>query len=111
MKTTKEIRDWLLENAVDEEGDLMLDDLDFSDFAGNVYICDMKVQGDLNQSGQEVQGDLDQVSHKVQGDLYHGDSRYGGKLIAYPYRELLKEITSEELEKLGYKLKEETKWR
>ena len=108
-KTIDGLRDYLLENFVDDCGDLDLEGLDFSDFNGDVIICDMKVQGDLNQSGQEVQGDLDQVSHKVQGNLYHGDSRYGGKLIAYPYRELLKEITSEELEKMGYKIKEETK--
>ena len=36
MKTSTEIRNWLLENAVDFDGDLMLHGLDFSDFKGDV---------------------------------------------------------------------------
>ena len=43
-KSKKEIRDWLLENCVDENGDLALMYLDFSDFEGNVYISYMKVK-------------------------------------------------------------------
>ena len=118
MKTREEIRNWLLENAVDEDGDLMLDSLDFSEFGGDVYISDMKVKGDLFQDDQEVQGSLFQNRHKVQGNLYqnghevkgnlkHGNSRYGGNLYEFPYSKSLKEITSEELAKLGYKLKKE----
>lgn len=116
MRTREEIRDWLLDNAVDEDGDLMLDYLDFSDFAGDVYIRCMKVQGDLYQnyhtvqgglvqSNQEVQGSLFQGGQEVQGDLYHGNSKYGGELIEDPYSKLLKEITIEELSEMGYELK------
>lgn len=96
MKTKKEIKDWLLENAVDTDGDLMLGELDFSDFDGNVYIDSMKVKGDLIQCDQEVQG-----------DLHNEYSKYGGKLYENPSTKLLKEVTLEELAKLGYKLKEE----
>ena len=45
MKTIEELRNYLLENYVDENGNLVLDNLDFSDFQGNVYINNMKVQG------------------------------------------------------------------
>ena len=128
-KTIKEIRDYLLANRVDEYGDLVLSNLDLSDFEGNVYINNMKVKGNLSQNSQEVQGDLYQKGHKVEGilsqsdqkvkgnliqyghevkgNLKHGNSRYGGRLIEYPYSKMLKEITLEELEELGYKLKKE----
>ena len=70
MKTATEIRDWLLENAVDGDGDLVIGGLDFSEFDGNVYVGHMKVKGSLIQSGQEVQGYLYQHEHKVQGSLF-----------------------------------------
>ena len=94
MKTIGEIRDWLLNNAVDEDGDLMLGYLDFSDFDGNVYIDNMKVKGSLIQSRQTVQG-----------SLYNRRNKYSGHLYEEPSTKLLKEITTEELAKLGYKLK------
>ena len=125
-KTIEEVRDYLLENRVDEGGDLMLSGLDFSDIDGDVYIGGMKVQGNLRQDSQEVegnlyqhsqevQGDLYQDNHEVQGDLYqrghevkgnliHGDSKYGGKLFEYPYSKLLKKITADELKEMGYEL-------
>ena len=117
MKTIEELRNYLLDNYVDEYGDLMLSGLDFSNFDGDVYIGHMKVkgnlmqnhqevQGNLYQNYQEVQGDLRQNSQKVQGNLYHGDSEYGGELFEGTYSKLLKEITLEELAELGYKLKE-----
>lgn len=43
-KAKQEIRDWLLENATDDEGNLDLSDLDFSNFNGNVLIDNMKVK-------------------------------------------------------------------
>ena len=96
MKTKTEIRDWLLENAVDEDGDLMLDDLDFSDFDGDVHISSMKVKGDLIQCHQ-----------KVKGNLYNRNNKYGGSLYEEPSTKLLKEITTEQLAELGYTLKGE----
>lgn len=95
MKTIEEIRDYLLKNRVDGYGDLMLSGLDFSDFEGDVYIDYIKTRCDLYQDNQ-----------KVQGDLYNRNSRYGGNLYETPPTKLLKEITLEELEELGYKLKE-----
>ena len=96
MKTKTEIKNWLLENAVDEFGDLMISNLDFSDFEGDVFIHGMKVQGNLIQSHQ-----------KVKGNLYNRNNKYGGNLHEEPSRRLLKEITTEELAKLGYTLKGE----
>ena len=69
MKNKEEIKEWLLRNAVDEDGDLNLSGLDFSDFAGDVYISEMKVKGDLYQRDQEVKGDLIQGNQKVEGNL------------------------------------------
>ena len=116
MKTIEESRDYLLENYVDEDGNLVLSDLDFSDFEGDVYISSMKVKGSLHQSGHEVQGSLDQSGHEVQGylsqshqeaegNLYNVNNRYGRNLYETPSTKLLKEITAEELAELGYTLK------
>ena len=96
MKKIEELRNYLLENYVDEYGDLDMGGLDFSDFEVDVYIGNMKVQGDLFQSGQEVQG-----------NLYNRHNKYSGHLYEEPSTKLLKEITLDELAKLGYKLKGE----
>ena len=91
MKTITEIRDWLLENAVSEFGNLMLDGLDFGDFDGDVFISEMIVKKDLVQSNQLVKGGLYQerqtVGHNlhqsfqtVGGDLYQSFQNVGGYL-------------------------------
>lgn len=49
MKTKKEIKKWLLENCVNNLGNLDLSGLDFSDFKGNVIIGQMKVKWSLDQ--------------------------------------------------------------
>ena len=58
MKSKEAIKDWLLENAVDYNGDLDLTFLDFSDFDGNILMSGMKVRGHLFQDYQMVEGDL-----------------------------------------------------
>ena len=105
MKDIVEIRDWLLENAVDEDGNLVLSDLDFSDFEGNVYIDDMKVKYYLSQSGHEVEGNLSQSYQKVKGNFHNVNNKYGGDLHENPSTKLLKKISIEELAELGYTLK------
>ena len=80
MKTREEIRNWLLENAVDDDGDLILNGLDFSDFEGDVYISNMKVKGNLYQNEYEVQRNLHQSKHRVQGYLYQDDHEVQGDL-------------------------------
>ena len=117
MKTIEEIRDWLLENAVDVDGDLYIDGLDFSNFDGDVYISGMKVEGNLFQDSQKVQGNLYQNYQTVQGNLhqsfqevqgnyYCSDVQVKGDIVVNEPTKLLKEITLEELAELGYKLKE-----
>ena len=96
MKTIEELRNYLLENYVNEYGDLFLGGLDFSDFDGDVYIGNMKVKGNLLQSCQEVKG-----------NLYNRFNKYGRNLYEEPSTKLLKEVTLEELAELGYKLKGE----
>ena len=107
MKTREEIRDWLLDNAVDEDGDLLLEYLDFSDLAGDVYLTGMKVKGDLCQDSQDVQGNLHQGSQKVQGNYYCSDIKVGGDMYVNDPEKILKEITAEELAEMGYKLEGE----
>ena len=109
MKTIEEIRDWLLENAVDEDGDLNLSRLDFSDFNGDVFIEYMKVKKSLYQDYQEVGESLCQGHQKVGKDFYshklNEDEYWEEKQFCVVRRKKLKEITLEELEKMGYKLK------
>lgn len=105
MKKIEELRNYLLENYVDEDGDLVLNSLDFSDFDGNVYIDGMKVKGDLYQNGHEVQGNLYQSNNEAQGNLHNKNNKYGGDLYENTSTKLLKEVTAEELAELGYTFK------
>lgn len=111
MKKIQEIRDWLLENAVDEEGDLYLIGLDFSEFDGDVYISSMKVKNDLFQNFQIVGRNLHQAHQNVGEDFYNhkleGDEYWEERRDCVVRRKKLKEITLEELEKMGFKLKGE----
>lgn len=70
MLSKQEIKQWLLENCVDEYGDLDLSELDFSDFEGDVCINNMTVKHDLIQSNQQVDGDLYQRYQTVDGKLW-----------------------------------------
>lgn len=120
-KAKQEIRDWLLENATDDEGNLDLSDLDFSNFNGNVLIDNMKVKKSLSQRCQEVGEDLQQDHQKVGESLRQHNQKVGKYFYNHklnndeywedcgPYviRTRKKEITLEELEKMGFKLKEE----
>ena len=78
MKTIKEIKEWLLKNAVNAYGTLDLSELDLSDFEGNVKLSSMKVKGDLDQSNQEVKGNLWQSDQKVKGILFQRDQKVEG---------------------------------
>ena len=80
MKTIKEIKEWLLRNAVDEDGDLNLSGLDLSDFEGNVKLSSMKVKGNLSQGHQQVEGDLIQRYQNVKGDLIQNSQEVEGDL-------------------------------
>ncbi len=89
--TKKELAEFLIKNFTDKNGNLNLRFLDFSHFNGNVYIDNMKVKndldqsdqtvhGDLNQSQQFVSGDLSQTYHYVEGDLYQYAQTVEGNL-------------------------------
>lgn len=78
MKNNKEIRDWILENCVDYNGDIDLSNLDFSGFDGNVDISHMKVKKDLSQGNQEVGGSLWQNYQKVGEYLYNNNLKVKG---------------------------------
>ena len=107
MKTIDEIRDYLLENRVDEDGGLDLTGLDFSDFDGDVYISEMKVKRDLYQSFHKVQGDLLQSWHEIQGNYYSRGIIVNGDIVFEKPTNMLKKITIEELKEMGYELTED----
>src|SRR5574344_56015 len=143
--TNDEKRDWLLENCVNDNGDLVICGIDLSKFKGKVVLIDWKiggnadlsswvVKGDLDQSCQTVNGDLDQSwqtaknlyqsRQTVNGDLYQNWQEVSKDLISQKLKEdekwvdfqgsdyavirtkKLKEISKDELAKMGYKLKE-----
>lgn len=79
-KEMNKLRDYLLENYVDKDGDLIMIGLDFGDFDGNVYIGSMKVKGNLIQNYQTVEGDLFQDDQKVRGDLFQHSQEVEGDL-------------------------------
>lgn len=108
MKTIESLREYLLANHVDRDGDLILSYLDFSGFYGDVFIGEMKVKGNLIQSGQDVGCTLYQSRSTAKGNLFNENNKYGGVLYEKPSTKLLKEITYEELAELGYQLKEES---
>ena len=79
-KKREEIKSWLLENCVDEDGSLDLSELDFSDFEGNVHISFMKVKKTLFQDCQKVGIDLYQDCHTVEGNLWQDNQKVEGNL-------------------------------
>ena len=80
MKTKEEIKEWLLNNCINENGILNLSGLDFSDFEVDIDISNMKVKGNLHQGNQEVKGDLSQNSQEVKGNLYQSFQEVEGNL-------------------------------
>lgn len=71
MLPIEEVKKWLVENRTDENGNLNLSGLDFSDFDGDVLIGDMKVKKSLNQSWQKVGGDLRQNYQEAGGRKFY----------------------------------------
>ena len=122
MKTKQEIKRWLLENCVTDSGNLNLSDLDFSSFDGDIFINGMQVKHSLYQYSQRVGKDLYQSGQTVGRDLFQYSQSVGVNLFSQKLKEdevwedkdycmmrvkKLKEITADELAKMGYKLKGE----
>lgn len=80
MLSKEEIKKWLLENCINEDGNLDLMNLDFSDFNGNVMINCMTVKKDLFQGCQQVQGNLYQSFQIVGRNLYQKFQKVEGRL-------------------------------
>jgi hypothetical protein len=80
-KTIEEIRDYLIKNRTNEDGDLDLADLDFSGFDGNVDISGMKVKYTLLQDHQEVGFNLWQDNQEVGEDLFQDYQEVGRNLF------------------------------
>lgn len=80
MKTKNEIKNWILENCINSNGNIDISNLDFSDFEGSIDRGWWKVQGNLSQSWNKVQGDLYQYNNVVQGNLLQDENRVQGDL-------------------------------
>lgn len=76
----EEKKAWILENCINEYGDIDLKNLDFNDVEKNVLICNMTVNGKLDQSKQKVTGDLLQSHQKVQRKLHQSHQTVQGNL-------------------------------
>ena len=70
MISRGELKEFILKNCVNENGDIYLSKLDFSDFDGDVYIDSWKVKRNLVQKWQKVGEDLYQDTQKVGKKLY-----------------------------------------
>lgn len=81
MISKEEIKKWLLENCVDENGNLNLKGLDFSDFDGDVNISFMNVKNNLYQHCQYVCGNLIQNNQKARANLYQDEQTVDGTLF------------------------------
>ena len=103
-KTIDGLRDYLLENFVDDCGDLDLEGLDFSDFNGDVIISGMRVKGSLFKNVCEVGGDLYQGNIIVKGDYVCRGVKVGGSIYADEPTKLLKEVTRKELAEMGFEV-------
>ena len=58
MLTNNEIMEWLLKNAVNDKGNLVLSDLDFSGFKGDIIINNINIDSDLLISNVNIKKDL-----------------------------------------------------
>lgn len=111
MKNKEELKQYLLKNYVDEDGNLDLTGLDFSDFEGNVRISHMTVKKNLIQNSQIVFGTLDQSNQHVQKDMFDSSNIVKGKFLTQTlnfnekykqddYNTYIVKKTKEELENL-----------
>ena len=68
--TNVELRDLLIENCLDKNGDLVFCNIDLSEFKGKVYLTGWKVGGSADLSYWDVKGNLYQNCQTVNGNLY-----------------------------------------
>ena len=86
--TIKDLKKIMLDNFINEYGDLDISGLDFSDFDGDVIINRMKVKKNLFQNCQQVGSDLLQGYQQVGNDLFQNRQEIGGYLIQ-DYQEII----------------------
>ena len=81
MLPIEEVAKWLIKNRTDENGDLDLMGLDFSDFDGDVLASGWKVKKGLAQSHNAVGGSLLQSLQTVGGILRQDGQKVKGRII------------------------------
>ena len=105
MKTKQEIKKWLLENCLNDNGDLVICDIDLSDFKGNVILNGWKIgrAGYVDLSSWDVKGNLYQNGQKVNGNLYQD---YQTAKNIYQSCQRVNGNLDQSFQIVGYKLKE-----
>ena len=132
MLDKEQIVEWLYENCRDEHGNLILSELDLTEF-NDVYFNKNEIKGDLHQDKQIVGGGIYQSHQEAGEDLIQGFQKVGKTLLQCNQRvgirfvnhklqddeyweqgdnwvirkKRLKKITLEELEQMGYELEGE----
>lgn len=115
MISRKELKELLLEHALDALGNLDLSGLDFSDFDGNVYLNNLKVKKDLYQYSQRVGQTLYQNTQKVRQTIHQEecsadrilqtDHHYFTLVADGRHTKVKRRMTKEEIEeKLGHQV-------
>lgn len=108
MKTKEEIKQWLLENCVDEYGNLELSNLDFSDFEGNIILNGLLVKKNLYQDCQEVNGNISQKFQISGGDI-NQDFQKVGKNLYQRFQMINENVFKDEVKELKKHLKTKKK--
>ena len=92
MLTNNEIMEWLLKNAVNDEGNLVLSDLDFSGFKGDIIINNINIKKDLF-----LNNIIDKDSHicgQIIKDIYSYFSDDSSTKDSYRYNQIIENINS-----------------
>lgn len=71
-KTKEETVKWLLENRIDEDGNINISNLDFGEFKGNLLMDGMRLKRNIDQSQHENEGYIYQYGHKNKGHILQG---------------------------------------
>lgn len=81
-KSKEELVDYLLENFVNDKGELDISNLDFQDFKGNINISGIKCEGGIKQGDHESKSYIDQARQKNLGPLFQNYQNNKGDLFS-----------------------------
>lgn len=77
---------FLLNNYMDEKGNINISDLDFGEFEGAVIITGIKSKGDVFQYWHKNGGDVIQWGHENLGDIAQSKHENAGDIEQYEHK-------------------------